>query len=327
MTHYLNEFDPKAAAWLRELMANGLIPTGVVDERSITDVPANDVRGPGQRHFFSGIGGWCEALRLAGWPADRDVWTGSCPCQPYSSAGKRKGFADDRDLWPEFFRLVRECRPGCVVGEQVEGAIRFGWLDRVRDDLEAEGYAVGHAVLGAFSAGAPHIRQRLYWVASKLADPQDDGAPDDGRAGEPDPQRHGATCGVADAGQQPPRAALAGGGVGAGDLAPDRRAEEVGEPGRRGGPGFWDAYALVPCRDGKLRRVPPEAQSGVLTLADGLPAGVDGVRAAGRCRHPLTAAKIEGRAGLLKGAGNAICVPTAAAFIRAFLDAEAGVTA
>lgn len=116
-------------------------------------------------HFFAGVGGWPYALRLAGWPDERPVWTGSCPCQPYSSAGKGKGDQDDRNLWPDFFRLIRECRPECVIGEQVENAIGHGWLDGISADLEGEKYAVGSVVLGAHSAGAPHIRQRLYWVA------------------------------------------------------------------------------------------------------------------------------------------------------------------
>jgi DNA (cytosine-5)-methyltransferase 1 len=162
---YYNEFDPKAAAWLRELIRAGLIAPGDVDERSIKDVKADDLANYKQCHFFAGIGGWSYALRLAGWADAAPVWTGSCPCQPYSSAGKQRGNDDDRNLWPDFYRLIAECKPDVVFGEQVEGAIRHGWLDGVSADLEREGYAVGHCVLGAHSVGAPHIRQRLYWVA------------------------------------------------------------------------------------------------------------------------------------------------------------------
>ena len=163
--NYYNENDPKAAAWLRELIRAGVIPGGHVDERSICDVRPADLAGYLQCHFFAGIAGWSYALRLAGWPDDRPVWTGSCPCQPFSAAGKGKGAEDERHLWPVFARLIRECRPVTVFGEQVANAVGHGWLDGVCTDLESEGYAVGAAVLGAHSVGAPHIRQRLYWVA------------------------------------------------------------------------------------------------------------------------------------------------------------------
>lgn len=165
--NYYNEFDPKAAEWLRELIKAKLIPQGTVDERSICDIEPSDLSEFTQCHFFAGIGGWSLALQLAGCPADRPVWTGSCPCQSYSVAGKRKGNDDARNLWPVFFNLIRECKPHMVFGEQVENAIRHGWLDGISADLEGEGYACGHAVLGAHSAGAPHIRQRLYWVADR----------------------------------------------------------------------------------------------------------------------------------------------------------------
>jgi DNA (cytosine-5)-methyltransferase 1 len=169
--HYYNEFDPKAAAWLRQLITDGLIPKGTVDERSITEVQPADLVGYTQCHFFAGIGGWPYALRLAGWPEDRPVWTGSCPCQPFSSAGKQKGKEDERHLWPTFFALLRgynaisQREPVTTFGEQVSSAIRHGWLDGICADLEGEGYSCGHAVLGAHSVNAPHIRQRLYWVA------------------------------------------------------------------------------------------------------------------------------------------------------------------
>lgn len=162
---YYNEFDPGAAAWLRNLAAAGHVAPGTVDERSIAEVRPADLAGHDQCHFFAGIGGWPHALDLAGWPRARPVWTGSCPCQPYSTAGKGLGNADARNLWPVFFALIRECRPDVVFGEQVASAIGHGWLDGISADLEAEGYAVGACVLGAHSVGAPHIRQRLYWVA------------------------------------------------------------------------------------------------------------------------------------------------------------------
>ncbi len=162
---YYNEFDPYAAQWLRNLIAAGRIAPGDVDERSITDVRPDDLRGYGQCHFFAGIGGWSVALRLAGIPDDRPVWTGSCPCQPFSAAGKQRGSNDERHLWPAFFDLIRECRPSRVFGEQVAGAAGYAWWDHVAADLESEDYAAAAADIGAHSVGAFHIRQRLYWVA------------------------------------------------------------------------------------------------------------------------------------------------------------------
>lgn len=164
--NYYNEFDPHAAAWLRELISENLIPQGHVDTRSITEVSPADLSGFTQCHFFAGIGGWSEALRLAGWPADRPVWTGSCPCQPLSCAGLGKGHADERHLWPAFYRLIAECRPPTVFGEQVASRDGREWLAGVRADLEGVGYAVGAADLCAAGVGAPHIRQRLCWVAN-----------------------------------------------------------------------------------------------------------------------------------------------------------------
>lgn len=164
--NYYNEIDPKAAAWLRALIVAGEIPNGIVDERSITEVRATDLVRYTQCHFFAGIGGWSLALKLAGWPEDRPVWTGSCPCQPFSTAGKGLGTADHRHLWPEMLRLIRECRPPVVLGEQVASAAGREWLANVRSDLEGVGYAVGAADLCAAGLGAPHIRQRLFWVAN-----------------------------------------------------------------------------------------------------------------------------------------------------------------
>lgn len=165
MSVYYNENDRFAAAWLRELMKAGQIPDGEVDERSIELVQPDDLRGFRQCHFFAGIGGWAYALRLAGWPDDRDVWTGSCPCQPWSMAGKGAGADDPRHLWPAWFRLISECRPGRVFGEQVDSADGMYWLDAVHDDMENEGYAVGSVGLPACSVGAPHNRPRLWFVA------------------------------------------------------------------------------------------------------------------------------------------------------------------
>jgi DNA (cytosine-5)-methyltransferase 1 len=165
MTAYYNEIEPYAAQWLRNLIAGGHIAAGDVDERSIEDVRPDDLRGYTQCHFFAGVGGWSIALRLANWPDDRPIWTGSCPCQPYSEAGQRKGKADPRHLWPAWFRLIRELRPDCIFGEQVPEAIGLGWLDEVAADLEAEEYAIGTAVLSACLVEARQERERLWFVA------------------------------------------------------------------------------------------------------------------------------------------------------------------
>lgn len=195
---YYNEFDPNAAAWLRELIKRGLIADGEVDTRSIVDVRADDVRGFTQCHWFAGIGGWSYALRLAGWPDDRPVWTGSCPCPPFSAAGKgskcpscggksclshplvtagwvcldcgEEWRGDDRHLLPEFLRLIGECRPATVFGEQVASRDGRLWLYALRSTVERVGYALGAADLCAAGIGSPHIRQRLYFVGKRLAD-------------------------------------------------------------------------------------------------------------------------------------------------------------
>lgn len=170
MTAYYNEFDPKAAAWLRELIKAGHIVPGDVDERSIIDIRPDELVGYTQCHFFAGIGVWSYALRRAGWPDDRPVWTGSCPCQPFSAAGKGDGFDDERHLWPHFHWLIQNCRPAVVFGEQVASKDGLGWLDLVQADLEGSGYASGAVDTCAAGFGAPHIRQRLYWVGQRMDD-------------------------------------------------------------------------------------------------------------------------------------------------------------
>lgn len=170
MTAYYNEIDPYAAQWLRNLIAAGHIAPGIVDERSIEDVTPYDLKEFTQCHFFAGIGVWSYALRRAGWADDRPIWTGSCPCQPFSSAGKGAGFADERHLWPAFNHLIRECRPTTVIGEQVASKDSEPWLDLVQADLEALGYAFGAIPFPSAGIGAPHIRDRLYWVANTQSD-------------------------------------------------------------------------------------------------------------------------------------------------------------
>lgn len=165
MSAYYNEIDPYAAQWLRNLITAGHIAPGFVDERSIEDVTPNELRGYTQCHFFAGIGVWSHALRQAGWPDDKPVWTGSCPCQPFSTAGKGGGFDDERHLWPAFHHLIEQCKPATVIGEQVASKDAESWLDLIQVDLEALDYAFGAVPFPSASVGAPHIRDRLYWVA------------------------------------------------------------------------------------------------------------------------------------------------------------------
>ncbi|HHE5241350.1 TPA: DNA cytosine methyltransferase [Klebsiella michiganensis] len=162
---YYNEIDPFAAQWLRNLIAGGHIAPGEVDERSIEDVTPDDLRGFTQCHFFAGIGGWSYALRLAGWPDNRPIWTGSCPCQPFSSTGKGAGFGDDRHLWPAFGWLIKQCRPQRIAGEQVAGGRADPWFDLVQNDVERMGYAFGLTPFPAAGVGSPNERERAYWVA------------------------------------------------------------------------------------------------------------------------------------------------------------------
>lgn len=163
--NYYNENNPAAASWLRELIRADAIAPGEVDERSITEISYDELKRFTQCHFFAGIGGWSYALRLAGWPDERPVWTGSCPCQPFSAAGQRKVDSDKRHLWPAFRAAIAECQPAIVFGEQVASQDGRIWLAGVRSDLEALGYGLGAADLCAAGVSAPHIRQRLYWVA------------------------------------------------------------------------------------------------------------------------------------------------------------------
>ena len=168
MSVYYNENDPFAASWLRELIKSNLIAKGDVDERSIKEVQPADLKDYTQCHFFAGIGVWSYSLRNAGWPDDKAAWTGSCPCQPFSAAGKKGGFDDARHLWPDWFRLISECRPDTIFGEQVASKDGLAWFDLVSTDLEGKGYAVGAVDFCAAGVGAPHIRQRLYFVADTV---------------------------------------------------------------------------------------------------------------------------------------------------------------
>jgi DNA (cytosine-5)-methyltransferase 1 len=304
--NYYNEYDKKTAAWLRELIKAGLIPDGVVDERSITDVRSSDLAGYTQCHFFAGIGGWSLALQLAGWPSDRPVWTGSCPCQPFSTAGKGLAQADERHLWPVFFNLIKECRPEHVFGEQVASAIGKGWLDGISADLGEEGYACGSAVLGAHSVGSPHIRQRLYWAANSNSGRFQQC--DEGIGSVPEFDKDGANGGVGDSSSErhngqhsllwkeeprrdtgdilqatwPCEAGGLGESINAGPQGHGRLIQQHDSQGWEGEErysaetGFWSDFTTVACRDGKTRRIPTE--SILQRVANGIPLAMDYLR-------------------------------------------------
>lgn len=165
---YYNEVDPHAAQHLRNLIDAGQLPAGDVDERDIRDVKPSNLDGYTQCHFFAGVGIWPLALRIAGWCNTQPIWTGSCPCQPLSSAGKGLGFHDERHLWPDWHWLIGQCRPETVFGEQVASADGLRWADLVSSDLEAQDYAFGPVDTCAAGFGAYHIRQRLYFAAENL---------------------------------------------------------------------------------------------------------------------------------------------------------------
>lgn len=261
--NYYNEWDKGAAAWLRELIKQGHIPFGVVDERSITEVKPEDLDGFTQCHFFAGIGGWSLALRLAGVSEDTPLWTGSPPCQPFSAAGKQLGQFDPRHLAPVFIDLISECRPPVLFGEQVAPAIAKSWMCDLQTHLEGEDYAVGFAVLPACSVGAPHKRERLFFGAHQLAN-----TPQCRRREECENLRGGV---VGDSAQGRP----AGCGTSSGDSTTNPHH------------GFWSDADWLGCRDGKFRPVEP----GTFPLANGIPARVGRLRGYGNAIVPQVAAE------------------------------------
>lgn len=287
MSAYYNEIDPAAAQWLRNLIEAGHIAPGDVDERSIEDVTPGDLAGYTQCHFFAGIGVWSYALRRAGWPDDRPVWTGSCPCQPFSSAGTQSGFDDERHLWPHFQWLIEQCRPAVVFGEQVASKAVEPWVDLVQTDLEGLGYSFAGVAFPSAGVGAPHIRDRLFWVADANGGEQQGQPVIRGlechreNAGRPQgvgkPESHGDICGLANS-HRP------------GSIERERdnstaryrdssAAKGVDDRPGTTGPtnGFWGTADWLFCRDEKWRPVEP----GTFPLAHGATARVVRLRAYG----------------------------------------------
>lgn len=281
---YYNEIDPYAAQWLRNLIDAGHIASGDVDTRSIVDVKASDLTGYAQCHFFAGIGVWSHALRQSGWSDSRSVWTGSCPCQPFSVAGNGEGTNDERHLWPIWFELIKQCRPDVVFGEQVESAIKYGWLDLVQDDLEREDYILGVAGIPAAGVGAPHIRHRLYFVA------QSSEVERGGRRDGDTPRYSGQvqTEGRSASGELANPVESGWSGVSGSGETQEQRIAQCGTSG------FWRPADWIDCTDGKTRPV----ESGTFPLAYGASA----------------------RVGRLRAYGNAIVPQVAQAFIEAYLE-------
>lgn len=301
--NYYNDNDKGAVKWIKYLIKSKLIPDGEVDDRDIREIKPSDLEGFIQHHFFCGIAGWPYALRLAGWPEDRPVFTGSCPCQPFSVAGKGAGVEDERHLWPAFRWLIAQYRPGIVFGEQVSGKAGREWFDGVSADLEAINYEVGAADLPACSVGAPHIRQRLWWVAhaehaqrwKETAAGNNDNGQDTGRQ-----KATGGfiSCGAVDNGLADTPGKRRHGAAGMPEQNRGGESETSCGLGYNRGPGHWNNYKWIDCRDGKRRRISTEPE--IFPLADGL----------------------SGRVALLRGIGNSIVPQVAAEFIRAFIDYE-----
>lgn len=299
---YYNDIDKKACAWIEELIKAELLPDGVVSSQDVKEIKPEDLERFSQVHLFAGIGGWAYALQLAGW-GDKPAWTGSCPCQPFSIAGKHTGTADERHLWPAFRWLIDQCKPTVVFGEQTASKAGRSWLTGVRSDLETLGYEVGATDLCAASVNAPHIRQRLWWVANRRM-AQDSVSFRWGRRcdGDKTGNREIQAKGLGAHGSSGMAHCDCKGLQGPSELC-DNCKEEGWESkestrhfGTSSGSNQWNDSILHPCKDGKRRRIPTEPL--LFPLAYGVPKRVD----------------------LLRGAGNAIVPQVAEVVIRSFMD-------
>lgn len=272
---FYNENGSFSVAWLKNLMQKGLIEEAKIDNRSIEEIKPTDVSGYTRAHFFAGIAGWEIALKLAGWPPEKEVWTGSCPCQPFSTAGKHKGFFDERHLWPIWRELIRECSPANIFGEQVSSKSGRIWLNRVRLDLEGMGYAFGAADLCVASVKSPHIRQRLFWVADRNGSRWKRPRPSqpERRWDNPVLVGNGSSCGVGNSnGKRRTRGIWIAGNDGK-------------ETEQTTGQTVEQTSHWIKCADGKFRRIEP----GISPLAYGFPGRVDQLCSYGNAINPQIA--------------------------------------
>lgn len=258
-----------------------------------------------------------------------DIVSGGFPCQPFSCAGKRRGTEDDRYLWPEMLRVIRELRPRWIVGENVAGIINMA-LDTVLADLEGEGYATGTLVLPACGVDAPHRRYRVAIVGyaehdGLFAPAQPGGA---AATGGDLPQRP-------EAAGEPPRAGVRGNGAALANAESDRQqrlrvgGEQVSgtRPGAAESQGSGDVHPW----SGTGRTIEP----GLGGVVDGLSAWLDaGMSAPGYWLPdpaeygdvPRVASGIEHRVERLRCLGNAVVPQQYYPVFRAIADIEGGVS-
>ncbi len=207
---------------------------------------------------------------------DIDIITGGFPCQPYSAAGNRKGTADERHLWPEMLRAIREVEPSYVVGENVRGLVNWNdglVFDEIIADLEALGYEVQPFLLPAVAVGAPHRRDRIWFVAY-------------------------ATSGGRKAGAEQPRQACNNGGLDNIRLGNYGRSEQAGLCGIQGSsPDTQRSSSEGQCQCGQGQRQPGGCNSG---------------DAANTSHQRLQGCKVNGSTGSVRAQRNeqpARCVP------------------
>lgn len=263
MTALYNDNEPFAAEWCRILIENGMLAPGEVSTLSVKDACNLNFDDYVQAHFFAGIGTWSYALRLADWPDRFPVWTGSCPCQPFSMArqDKTKDPNDDpRHLWPDWRNIIESQKPPAIFGEQSASSDGRTWLGTVQADLEALGYTTAAADLCAAGIGSPHARQRLFF-----------GAIHQGSQGEK------LAHGIRQRLEKRPESDVEFGFV----------RDERSAPGTNGlvrGP--WRKVRWVQCTDGAARPV----GTGIRVLVDGTANRVPLIRALGNAIVPQVAA-------------------------------------